>query len=409
MARHSLQFKLVPITPIFSGGADQRPELLRGPSVKGLILWWVRAMLGGLGADPATTHELMDERFGNQESGSKVSLDIRGPRAEILCDGPSSTQREGLKYLLYGLDKRYCYYPNEPSDGLVLNLRFKDDATLRMCWCGLWLLSRLGGIGARCRRGMGSFEIHNAGNAPAGLPSLEPDDVSTRAGLANVVTAGLNQVATALAGSSSSLAFRSASAQPPFASGPLPDFSCFRTGFWRATLWSPNQSSWPEALDALGSDYYEHRRGSEARSIRGVSRFLSRDFSEADCYEATGAAKSSELAALGLPLTFRFTSYKHKGALVGIRAHTIDPREKTGMRRASPLFLRILRSRAGDYFCLAHFFKCRLVEKDELQFYMLKKSKAALAAKLPSTPFPVDWGHAEDFLKKVSRGSDIYV
>ena len=282
MAGRSLQFELVPVTSVFNGGAAGKPELLRGPSVKGLILWWVRAMLGGTGTDPVTIHRLIDERFGNQEASSKMSIDIQGPRATAFRRKPTrkptnaDEQLEGLRYLAYGLDERYDYDPDELT-GLLVSLRFKDDATLRMCWCGLWLLSRFGGIGARCRRGMGSFHIHQAGDPPVGLPPLEPEDVSSAHDLVKSLTDGLNQVAKHFANGGTSLNFFSALAHAPFATSPLSAFSCFQPGFWRATAWHSNRVCWEEALDELGSAYYEHRRGSTSRG----GRSLSRDFFEA--------------------------------------------------------------------------------------------------------------------------------
>jgi CRISPR type III-B/RAMP module RAMP protein Cmr1 len=400
----SVRFELIALTPIFNGGAAGQPELLRGPSLKGLILWWVRAMLGGLGADPGAIHELLGARFGHQDAGSRLRIQVEGPRASVVYSGPPADELWGFKYLAYGLDSRHYYHPDQPNR-LMASLRCEDEATLRMAWCGLWLLSRFGGIGARCRRGMGSFEIRNAGDPPRGLPSLEPENVSTEVEWANALTKGLNQIANALAGGGQSLTFQSTPTHPTFATSPLPSFSCFRSGFWRATVWRVNYTDWQLALNELGNRYQKDRRGTQ----RSRGRLLSRDFAEANRFEDTGRANSPVLAPFGLPLTFRFTSGDHKGATVGVRAHSADPRAKTGLRRASPLFLKIIRNGAGDYFCLAHFFKCRLVENDELQFYMLRKSRNRVSSQRPTGPLPVDWSVAETFLRRVSQGSDMYV
>jgi hypothetical protein len=164
------------------------------------------------------------------------------------------------------------------------------------------------------------------------------------------------------------------------------------------------------ALDELGSKYFGFRHTVTAPTS---TRRLSQDFPTASTYEATGHAAQSNLAAFGLPLHFSFYHGAHAGAIVSVSdaSASNDQGNPTDSRRASPIFLRVLKTAEGRYFGLGHFFKAKFVEEpqERLHFWMKKKAKALTGVhRVPSAPFPVDWTSVENFVDSLG-GAEIHV
>jgi CRISPR-associated protein Cmr1 len=201
------------VTPLFMAGAEPRGNVaeLRAASVRGVMRWWLRALLGGTGwagrdfADVAALWQQESVVFGSVEpapneqeirrqrearhaepggsSASAVTLYISDVQGRALPLEPTPGRQPKRDYLLYGLHAqprqnqptRY-YYP--PGTQFTLHLQTRlgarqaQRAFTRAC-AALWLLIALGGLGARTRRGTGCLAVESVeGDWPEGVPPL---------------------------------------------------------------------------------------------------------------------------------------------------------------------------------------------------------------------------------------------
>jgi hypothetical protein len=411
-------FELAALTPIFNAGANRvTPELLRVASLKGALLYWFRALVGAL-CPLDQLRRLETVYFGGPQRAGDLRLALSGP----LPDGryplkPYDRQErrwrplEGFRYLAYGLEGRPFYDPDRGAS-FQLSVRCDRGETWEVAWCCLWLLSRFGGVGARTRRGMGGFLLRPAAGGPRfqGLPELSPRVWGTAEDLAADLSEGLNQVAGCLARHAEGVVLRFAwrttmTAASSSSATRYPAFSSLVPGFWRARIIPLDAQGWEAALDAVGLIYQRWRHP----PIPGKPRPLSKDFGVASGYVGSGSASGSRLAAFGLPLLFSFHSGTHAGARVGVRETGRLRTEDS--RRASPLFLRVLRSDGADgkFFALAHVFKAKFVRDstDRLEFYM-KAAPGTGSMQSPSAPFAVHWTEVDSFLDSLT-GPEVYV
>ncbi|MGB9844474.1 MAG: type III-B CRISPR module RAMP protein Cmr1 [Methanothermobacter tenebrarum] len=151
--------KVENITPIFIAGADQKyidNEGLRAPTLKGLLRWWFRALMGGM--VPTDTLRSFEEKiFGSTDKKSPV-------RVLSFCDSQPSKINipSNLQYLWFSIklqkkrrERLYCYPPGTEFEVI---LRSENNFLDLVAGC-LWLLIYLGGVGSRSRRGAGSLKV----------------------------------------------------------------------------------------------------------------------------------------------------------------------------------------------------------------------------------------------------------
>ena len=185
------------VTPLFIAGADQRNienEGLRAPSLRGLLRWWFRAIMGGMTA-VSDLKELESKIFGSTEMGSNVRIlslteekpslmkverrrDPRTNRSKSFLvlerEGASNMEYDltmGLGYLWFSIPmqikqgQRIKCYPPKTKFKIVLSSC--DENSLKIALGCLWSLIYLGGIGARMRRGAGSLKVNEvSGKTP---------------------------------------------------------------------------------------------------------------------------------------------------------------------------------------------------------------------------------------------------
>ncbi len=151
-----LELKLETVTPLFLGGARQQPEF-RPSSVRGVMRYWLRALLGGTIGDRDLTklHQTETEIFGDTDHGSAVTVRLVH----------NFDQRHQVKEPL--LPHRRDQTSGE-TPAIPCGTPFSLTLSLRPCepvgklesaaWCALvWLT--IGGIGRRSRRGEGSLKL----------------------------------------------------------------------------------------------------------------------------------------------------------------------------------------------------------------------------------------------------------
>lgn len=146
-----LKARIEIVTPLFLGGVEPRgdPEL-RAPSFRGVLRFWLRALLGGvLGGDSKKVFEKESEVFGSTDRVSSITVRVnnQGVHTKI-----------SLNPLLHK-ESKFSFKGFGPSQTFELILSGRNRETLEEASKALQLLCWLGGLGRRSRRGFGSLQI----------------------------------------------------------------------------------------------------------------------------------------------------------------------------------------------------------------------------------------------------------
>jgi CRISPR-associated protein Cmr1 len=163
-----ITLELETVTPLFIAGADQRNienEGLRAPSLRGLLRWWFRAIMGGM-VPISDLKELESRIFGSTSKNSSVRIFSTTKSQPLEINVPSN-----LRYLWFSIhmqkrknQRLQCYLPKTKFK-ITLSSHDKDDFKITL-GC-LWALIYLGGVGARMRRGAGSLKVNDvSGETP---------------------------------------------------------------------------------------------------------------------------------------------------------------------------------------------------------------------------------------------------
>lgn len=167
---NKIELEVETVTPLFIAGADTRcigNEGLRPPSIKGLMRWWFRAILGGM-VEIDELKKKEDEIFGFTKQKSKIKI-LSSTNAQLKKSKTCiQFKKENFpKYLWFPFDPskkekekgeiRY-YYPEKSIFKIFLYSR--ESTSFRIASGALWALIYLGGVGSRSRRGAGSLKIN---------------------------------------------------------------------------------------------------------------------------------------------------------------------------------------------------------------------------------------------------------
>lgn len=202
------EFECEVVTPMFMAGVNQRYAELRAPSIKGLLRWWFRASQSGPPMVNLAKKEA--EIFGSTDriSPVKVRVSFRDDNAdawkaddvkkgEDLQYEPGENKRitgsdAGIGFLFYStfLRKDRRGEPKQqrgyfkPGFRFILELSSNKKEALKSATEAFWLLSFLGGIGSRSRRGAGNLCIqriegmqHFAAMAPLFLEATNAEEL----------------------------------------------------------------------------------------------------------------------------------------------------------------------------------------------------------------------------------------
>jgi CRISPR-associated protein Cmr1 len=359
-----LDLEMQAVTPLIIGGASFAPEL-RPPSFRGGMRVWLRALAGGLLGDDLYRIRLVEgATFGSARHASPVAVRAQGtPRSGPLPVNPDDYP--GVQYMLWSAFRlrREALLPGEqfqmrlqtrptpppPAEQWSLD----SDEALEMAAASLWLLARLGGVGARTRRGAGVFQIVTH---PQGWPSGLPSPVigaTTPANLVNELADELTQV-------------RQFTGWTPVSTLNSPStFNLLHPDTCELYVLDRSFSSWWEALDAVGTTFKAFRLR-EPNDYQGIKAILTR---------GRVILPTIKRAVFGLPLGFFFSSLYKQLVEQGVpqrkaRAQasaTVLPR--SGDRRASPLFFRVLALPSSDeprYAVVVGLFRARFLPDDSL-------------------------------------------
>lgn len=343
MALLTAEFDCEVLTPMFLSGVDQRACELRAPSVRGAMRMWYRALLGGQGVTDIRELKRREAAvFGTTDTASPVAVRVLSPpglqlgNAVSLPDWESSDpdhpkMGSPTRYLWYsaklGTNDRKWIPPGTTFRVVIQTVAAAKRAdehrtALEDALDAFWLVAHLGSLGTRARRAAGSFTVRRVHQEGAfRIPPFRADgafDVPTVAShLAHLV---------------------------PAPSDASPDFSILGSqgGVWRAG-W--DETHWEDAVWNAGA------------ALRSFRLRLGLDQGPKDNPAPTGfpddyttmkrAVERNTVpagpvgrASFGLPLTFRFSSSPKS-------KKEIKPAQSD--RRASPLWIRIVRLPGGGY------------------------------------------------------------
>lgn len=341
---NKLVVTLETVTPLFLGGADPRgsPEL-RAASFRGALRFWLRALLGSAAGYQHLEYLRAAEAdvFGSTGGASPVVLRLSGqPHV-----GVPNLGQDGLSYLFFALKGRGQRQPAReaflPGQRFQLILQPRPvreakqrDAHLQALYraaAALWLLTHLGGLGARARRGGGALQVTRVdGDAHLeGLPDWtvladSPAEVQVQ------IAKGINDCRQLL-----DLTWTDELG--------MPTFDVLHPDAVSIYVTDQSWTTWEAVLDNLGVRFRDFRKHSPdyGRVKEAVQR--GSDFDEV------------QRAAFGLPIVFYYRSMRGGGVLEGTR-HS---------RRASPLCFRVVRLRNGQYTLLLIVFKSALLPEGE--------------------------------------------
>jgi len=316
------------VTPLFLGGSEPRgkPEL-RAPSFRGVMRFWLRALLGGvLGNDPKKIFQHESAVFGSTDHSSPVVVRVPDQGLDYVGYSELTANKPGLGYLFFSahLTRRKAI-PAGKTFELSCGLRAgaQDEKALKAAFASLWLLTHLGGIGSRSRRGGGNLQVSSVeGDVPSSMPSLQVA-ASCPKSLQSELVQGLRQLRQWAAE-----AFKG-SPQPKFSG--QPNFDVLHPDFCKIWVVDKAFKSWDAALNEFGltMQQFRNRYQPDYSNVKAV-------------IQGRGNLQPVMRSAFGLPIVFYYRSLDTSATLEGTEHD----------RRASPLIVRVVKLADG---------KCALV------------------------------------------------
>jgi len=152
----TITFECEVVTPMFLAGADGKTPELRPPSIKGLMRFWWRAMNGHLSLENLKEKE-SDIFGGSGEGGGRSNIIIK-----ILNNSMDTNEYRPLPHSENKKFPLSAIKPNEKFKlkiGLIENFLNNKNFDIEKLKNLFILISILGGLGRRVRRGFGSFRI----------------------------------------------------------------------------------------------------------------------------------------------------------------------------------------------------------------------------------------------------------
>jgi len=189
-------FEVHTLTPLFMSGADQTQAELRAPTLRGVLHYWQRALIGGIvGTDEQGLAIVQHEEhllFGTLNHGSPLSIQISAPstpaqefKQAITIRQGQQWQTTGLGYLLWPMARSgkaargnvrpaRWYFPPGTLFLVTLTVRSGYERQLQQAIASFWLLISLGGLGSRSHRCAGSLAARPLTSTITTLPYSLP-------------------------------------------------------------------------------------------------------------------------------------------------------------------------------------------------------------------------------------------
>lgn len=296
-------------TPSFLGGMESTLSGFRGPSLRGVLrFWWRALMFSRFQQDLSALQEKESELFGSSAGGTgRVQfLPVQAlTKPHPLSWDEVTNHRDGLTYLAYGINQRQALSAPIAFD-LPLVIRHGGEDSVNEA---LILMGMLGGVGARSRRGWGSLSLQR----------IEED--GQRTWTAPTDAAGLETVWRGLARHEAG--DMAHTALPPFTVlSPLTHIYLLETG-----------SNALSILNHAGEEFQRYR--SFGRNGKVAGRPAEQNFRTdhdliLNATQHITPTHAPERTIFGLPHNYWFSSTKGKASVTS-----------STQRRASPLFLHV--------------------------------------------------------------------
>jgi CRISPR-associated protein Cmr1 len=341
------------VTPLFLGGAEPRgmPEL-RAPAFRGALRYWLRAALGGtIGTNIQALQDSEASVFGSagETTGGASSVFLRIIRggsissvsySDIAERDPSSRsyRKSGLAYLFFAARETRQESERKGLMGsfeLQISTRPRaavEGDVFRKAWGTLWLLTRFGGVGSRSRRGAGGVAVQRIEGDPRIVQDLPP--LQIQAGSPQALVAELKEGLQAIR--------RLLTEQGDHPLPPVPAFDTIHPHACRVWVVDKVYGDWKQGLDEFGRCYqaFRSRRAPDYQTVKDAVR--------------TGEplAQPVQRAAFGLPVPFFYRSLGNASAI--LQAEEQD-------RRASPVWVRVVRLANGRYAIVLLWFKSQFL------------------------------------------------
>ena len=263
-------FEAETITPLVMGGADPRSdsvlrEGLRPPALRGLLRFWFRAIMGGiLGDDIKALRKVEGRVFGDTKQRSSFLLrthplqEVHAARAYLCMNDRRDLRPHGKNY------SRIARPSLSPGSRFLVTLAGfgRCQRWIAPAMSSLWCAA-LGGVGARSRRGFGSFSLRPFDESTSqtlqslGLDFEYPD--GDLAAISRQLGQQLARVRDILADCAQSDGALTASSQPEAAG-----FTVLSCQTARLFLLRPRYeawSGWTETMDGLRDQIYRPFKG----------------------------------------------------------------------------------------------------------------------------------------------------
>lgn len=315
------------ITPAFIGAADnKRVSEFRLPSLKGLLRFWWRAYQDF----PSETdlYKAESQIFGDTEHKAAFSVSLAQPLQDLITKKPGKPfdmNQYGIKYLFFSMYRqtgRTAWLPEKENKTVELQFRFFNEESVKEVITALWWMENFGGIGARSRRGAGSFQIIKIEPLEGieGIPQFmcqkwSPKTENLKEEIHDFLEAGIDS-----------------SYQP--VSSRVPSYTAFRKGVSNYKVLT-GYTSWEDAADDIGkklSGFPNPGRPPRSARFRNEGRAI-HSFGSSGSYPSGGPNPLAR-PAFGLPIQYYFRDHT--------RDHTkVEATGSIHTRRASPLFIKI--------------------------------------------------------------------
>jgi len=336
--------KIEVVTPLFLGGANPHsfPEL-RAPSLRGAMRFWLRALLGGvLGDDPKKIFEHESKVFGSTEFASPVVVQIEQKEFNTVEYPQIAQNRRGVSYLFFGArglggepERKAISNGSQFTCTIRLRAGAQDQKVFQAAYASLWLLTHLGGLGMRSRKGGGNLQVVSSDWGEPSLPPLALQ-AQTPKQLQRALQNGLRRLREWAASNFNG------SLTPSFQSSPT--FDVLHPDFCKVFVVDRQFNDWADALNTFGQamQQFRNRRQPDYSNVKAV-------------LQGSNQLQPVHRAAFGLPIIFYFRSLNERATLEG-EEHD---------RRASPLMVRVTKLVNGKFALVITLFRSLFLPPNE--------------------------------------------
>jgi len=385
-------FTLKAVTPIFSYGATDRPEI-RPTAIKGQLRYWFRAMMGGvIGTSDKALENLRDIEsriFGSTEQRSKIDLRVEPFSVDsnwIEKKFPKEWEGSGLHYCFFSMkgmggkpDKQHI----KQGYSFELKLFFHQDKQIediKNCVIGsLWLWTNLGGFGSRSRRGGGSLKATYKNQPENHYLDFNyiPDNAEN---LKRHLENGIASVKESFEELAKKLRYT-----PITSFSKTPSFSCFAPSYSEILVLDNPFDEPLKALDHFG-DSMKNFRSVKSSTVNGNCRS---DYGRVKKYMISGDINNDEIhrASFGLPINFFSRSRKNRN--ITPYSVFLEPNHKEYKRRGSPFHIHVTPLNNKKYALVITYFKAEFLP-NKINIKIIAKKRARKFVDLPSSYTTVD-------------------